>query len=242
MNKRAWYILLGITILLFSGCAKANVQEENGSSVCVQGGEALQEEAQSAWKPTETGKPETNEYAPESELEYYIKGAFPLTEAEYSDIFEAVRLLMEERCELDDVVSAGRGSQYKRIETRDGEEEYLLLDYKGVQSWAEFRSLLERVYAEEYVDGYFVPRCIGETQLFVEYDGSLYRADSFALSDPLIKDSLRIYQMAYWEEIYIVSCELDYAAAQEKGLYIGILRKNSEKPYGYELKMELSVS
>lgn len=227
MNKiRKCIILLIAAVLTLGGCANA----------------AQPEAPLLSWKmpePTSTPKPN-------KPLEYHIV-ASPLLKEEHPETYENILLLMGEQRVLNDVILFGsgvdtsKGSQ--KIETSNNKTgNYYLLPYQDVHSWNDLEALLKQIYAESYIEEYFIPKCLATEPLplFTEHEGNLYRASVKQSVAAPVQSDLKIYQ--YRTDTYLVSCKLDYRTTQAEDLYIGILRENSEKPYGYELETELYIN
>lgn len=225
-KKRRCVILLTAAVLILSGCANI----------------AQPEAALLSWQmPEPTSAPKQDK-----PLEYYI-AASPLLKEEQPETYENILLLMGEQRVLNDVILFGSGTDTskgsQKIKTPNGKTgNYYLLQYQDVRSWAELKTLLKQIYAENYIEEYFIPKCLTSEPLplFTEYEGSLYRASVKQSVTAPVQSDLKIYQ--YRTDTYLVSCKLDYGTAKAEDLYVGILRENSEKPYGYELETELYIN
>lgn len=227
MNKiRKCIILLAAAVLILGGCASITQTEA----------------AFLPWQmPQPTSAPKQNK-----PLEYHII-ASPILAEEQPKIYENILLLMGEQRVLNDVIRFGSGvdtsKASQKIKTPNGKTgHYYQLQYQDVHSWNDLEALLKQIYTESYIEEYFIPKCLTAEPLplFTEYEGNLYRASVKQSVAAPVQSALKIYQ--YRTDTYLVSCKLDYGTTQVEQLYIGILRENKEKPYGYELETEFYVS
>lgn len=163
---------------------------------------------------------------------YFGAEAELLSKEEYFNMYDDVFSLMTVRSELQWVIDSGSGSMETLTEI-NGMKQYILVEYEGVHSWADFELCLAEIYDMEFLKETLIPYCTeGEKPLFTDYEGALYRKMADAVVNMPNLDTLQIYQIK--EACYAVVCEVE-DDSDEKNFDIWYLRRNSDKTYGYEL-------
>ncbi len=115
------------------------------------------------------------------------------------------------------------------------EKMYRLVTEGGATSWDYYEGLAKEFYSEEYIKEEFTPFYTAETELFVEKDGKLYRAEADGVAIPLREDTMEVFKNV--EEKYYVTVFIDVAGEEVEEAYI--IRKAEGKTFGYEILEKL---
>lgn len=106
---------------------------------------------------------------------------------------------------------------------------YRIVDKAVATSWSDYEEAAKNYYTDDYVENEFTPFYLDLTRTFVEKKGRLYRAESDGVVNPLVEDSIEIFESTDGK-LYVSFFE---DAGGDEWESACLVKAAEDKPYGY---------